>query len=154
MRGEWSGRRIISTIMAINGLVVVLFALVGCGPEGTLASVPATPAPAVPTPTRTVRPTQTRLPTLTPRPTKTQLPTMTPTPTATPIPGCPAAGNPPPPTEPVEISEQDVHQTRAATIAIAAEDNMAVDLLYAGYAEFAGYDNTRYEKPEDLCRVP
>ncbi len=49
---------------------------------------------------------------------------------------------------------QGAREACAAAIAVATDDDMAVNLLYAGYARFAGYDNTRYEKPEDLCRVP
>lgn len=42
----------------------------------------------------------------------------------------------------------------AAATAVAAADDSAVRLLYAGYAKFAGYASTRYENPEDLCQVP
>lgn len=41
-----------------------------------------------------------------------------------------------------------------AAITVATANDSAVQLLYAGYAKFAGYVSTRYEKPEDLCRVP
>ncbi len=49
---------------------------------------------------------------------------------------------------------QGVEDACAAAIAVAADDDSAVDLLYAGYAKFAGYASTRYERPGDLCRVP
>ncbi len=42
----------------------------------------------------------------------------------------------------------------AAAIEVAAADDSAIHWLYAGYAKFAGYASTRYEKAEDLCRVP
>ncbi len=49
---------------------------------------------------------------------------------------------------------QGVEDACAAAVAVAADKDSAVKLLDAGYAKFAGYASTRYEKPEDLCRVP